>query len=271
MESYFTERSVLFNASSEFFCPDGCERYGCKEPGLHISISLVDLLAISSASNQNAFSLFKKDCKIGFDPIEEGEPWLGQISIELKKPCPFLDEKKCSVYPGRPIACALFPEYSFFVGNREELLKKDLFRNFPCIQNPCSISPRRKEILQSLFEMSIQEVFLSDFYLFGLSPFVLDLKSIAGEGLEGVPVSAGEKIKIPHQQIEGLISQRLGKGGYFDEWEAKVEQLDRADGRNRFVEMKHRTDQMIATQDRISLGIAYQFEGNRLLPIRLNK
>jgi hypothetical protein len=119
--------------------------------------------------------------------------------------------------------------------------------------------------------MLIQEVFLSDFYLLGLSPFVLDLKSIAGEGLEGVPVSAGEKIKIPHQQIEGLISQRLGKGGYFDEWEAKVEQLDRADGRNRFVEMKHRTDQMIATQDRISLGIAYQFEGNRLLPIRLNK
>jgi hypothetical protein len=119
--------------------------------------------------------------------------------------------------------------------------------------------------------MSIQEVFLSDFYLFGLSPFVLDLKSIAGEGLEGVPVSAGEKIKIPHQQIEGLISQRLGKGGYFDEWEAKVEQLDRADGRSRFVELKHWTDQMMATQDRISLGIAYQFEGNRLLPIRLSK
>jgi hypothetical protein len=132
------------------------------------------------------------------------------------------------------------------------------------------LSPRRREIIQFLFEVLIQEVFLSDFYLFGLSPFILDLKSIAGEGLEGIHASAEEKAKIPHQQMEGLISKRLGEGGYFDEWEAKVEQLDRANGRNRLVEMKHWTDQMMATQYRTSLGIAYQFEGNRLLPIRLS-
>jgi Fe-S-cluster containining protein len=148
MKPYFTERSTLFNASSKFSCPDGCERYGCKEPGLHISISLVDLLAISSNSNEKASDLFKKECKIGFDPIEEGEPWLGRIFIELKKPCSFLDGKVCSVYRGRPIACALFPEYSFMVGSREDLLKREIFRNFPCIQNPCSIPSRRRETLQ---------------------------------------------------------------------------------------------------------------------------
>jgi Fe-S-cluster containining protein len=136
---YLTERSMLFNAWSEFSCPDSCQRFGCKEPKLHISISLIDLIAVSIISGQKPSDLFKKDCKAGFDPIDEREPWVGRISIELKKPCPFLDEKACSVYPSRPTACALFPEYSFIEGNREELLKKDLFRNFPCIQNPCSL------------------------------------------------------------------------------------------------------------------------------------
>jgi hypothetical protein len=104
MESYFTERSKLFNEGSEFSCTDSCKRYGCKEPALHISISLVDLLAISSTLNQKAFDLFKRDCKIGFDPFEGQEPWLGRVSIELKKPCSFLDGKECSLYRGSPMA-----------------------------------------------------------------------------------------------------------------------------------------------------------------------
>jgi len=102
MEQYLSERSMLFNAWSEFSCPDSCDRYGCKEPDLHISISVVDLVAISLISDRKASDLFKDDFKMGFDPIDEGEPWIGRLSIELKKPCHFLDGKKCGVYPGRP-------------------------------------------------------------------------------------------------------------------------------------------------------------------------
>lgn len=203
--------------------------------------------------------------------MNEGEPWLGRISIELRKPCSFLDGKKCSIYPGRPIACALFPEYNFMVGNRESLLKKDIFRKFPCIQNPCFIPPRRKETLQKLLEISRKENFLSDFYLFGISPFVLDLKSVAGEGLEGIHISEDGKAKVPHHRIESLISQRLREGGYLDGWKAKIEELDRVRGVNRLTEMKSWTDQVAVAQGRTSLGIAYQFDGNRLQPIRLYK
>ncbi len=88
---------------------------GCKEPNLHISISLVDLVALSLISGQRATELFRRDVKIGFDPIHENEPWIGQVSLELKKPCRFLGGKKCSIYPGsrkpRPLAvdeCANF-------------------------------------------------------------------------------------------------------------------------------------------------------------------
>lgn len=271
MELYFKERSILFNAFLEFSCPNGCERHGCKEPQLHISISLVDLLAISSTSNQRAVDLFKKDCKIGFDPIEEGEPWLGRISIELKKPCSFLDAKECSVYRGRPIACALFPEYSFVAESQKDLLKREILRNFPCIQNPCAIPLRRRETLQKLMEMSIQETFVSDFYLFGISPFVLDLKTMAGAGLDGIRISDDGKAKLPHHRIEGLIFQILEEGGTLEQWEAKIRQLDCADGLKRFTEMKGWTDQIAMTAHRIPPRIAYQFEGNRLLPIHLCK
>jgi hypothetical protein len=119
--------------------------------------------------------------------------------------------------------------------------------------------------------MSIQETFLSDFYLFGISPFVLDLKTMAGTGLEGIRISDDGKAKLPHRRIEGLIFQKLEEGGYLEEWEAKVEQLDRTDGLKRLTEMKGWTDQMAMTAHRSTPRIAYQFDGNRLFPIHLCK
>ena len=69
MEQYLTERSRLFNKGSIFSCPDSWEQYGCKEPALHISISLVDLVGMSLSSARKAVELFEKVIKIGFDPL----------------------------------------------------------------------------------------------------------------------------------------------------------------------------------------------------------
>ena len=65
---------MLFNQWSTFSCPDSCERMGCKEPSLHVSISLVDLVAFSLISGQKASEIFRRDVKIGFNPIDENEP-----------------------------------------------------------------------------------------------------------------------------------------------------------------------------------------------------
>ena len=267
MQDYLEERSVLFNQWSTFSCPDSCERLGCKEPNLHISISLVDLVALCLISGQRAAELFRRDVKIGFDPIHENEPWIGQVSLELKKPCRFLVREKCSIYPGRPIACALFPEYCFIVEDPELILQKDIFQNFQCIQTPCSISPRRRAALQQLLEMFAKEVFLSNFYLFGISPFVIDLKNTAGEGLEGIPVSENGKAIFPHHRFEEIISHRLGKGGHLDDWEVKIKKLDQAGGLEDLIKMKRWTDQIAMASGGSSLGIVYQFDKNRLLPI----
>ena len=69
MEHYLADRSALFNEGSTFSCPNTCERMGCKESNLHISISLADLVALSLVSGQRATELFKRDVKIGFDPV----------------------------------------------------------------------------------------------------------------------------------------------------------------------------------------------------------
>jgi len=189
----------------------------------------------------------------------------------LKKPCPFLDGKKCSIYPGRPIACALFPEYLFIVEHPERILQKDIFRDFPCIQEPFSIPPWRRTALQQLFGIFGKEVILSNFFLFGVSPFVIDLKNIAGERLGGIPVSKNGKATFPHHRLEELISQRLEKGGYLDEWEERVRKLDQADGLGDLMKMKGWTDQIAAASGEASLGLAYQFDKNRLHPIHLCK
>jgi hypothetical protein len=271
MEHYLAERSMLFNQWSTFSCPDSCGRMGCKEPHLHVSVSLVDLVALSLISGQRAAELFRRGIKIGFDPIHENEPWIGRLCLELRKPCPFLDGKECCIYRGRPIACALFPEYCFLVDPPKRILQKDIFQNFPCIQKPCSISPRRRTALQQLWGIYGKEVFLSDFYLFGISPFVIDLKNMAGEGLDGIPVSENAKTTFPHHRFEEIISQRLGQGGYLDDWEARIGKLDRADGLEDLIKMKRWTDQIAVALGGLSLSIAHQFDKNRLHPIRLCK
>lgn len=271
VEQYIAERSALFNAWSTFSCPDSCERMGCKEPRLHIFISLIDLAAISLISGRKIGELFNKNVKIGFDPIDENEPWIGRVTLEMNKPCHFFTGKECSIYPGRPIACALFPEYWFTVEHSGFIAKKRIFQSFPCIQKPCAISPERKATLQQIREMHAKETFLSDFFLFGISPFVTDLKSVAGRGLKGVPIAKNGRAHLPHDLVEKIISQRLSEGGYLDDWKAKIRKLDQADGLEDLLRMKGWTDQMVMASDGLSLRIAYQFDGERLLPVHLCK
>jgi hypothetical protein len=116
-----------------------------------------------------------------------------------------------------------------------------------------------------------QRGFPLHFYLSGVSPFVVDLKNIAREGLEGIPASEGGRATFPHHRFEEIISQRLEKGGHLDEWEERVRKLDQADGLEDFMKMKRWTDQIAAASGEVSLSIVYQFDKNRLRPMHLRK
>jgi len=200
MDDYLRERSRLFNEASEFSCPDGCQRYDCRDSEFHITVSLIDLVALSRACGNKVSSLLKDHCKIGFDPLEEDEPWVGRLTIELKKPCSFLEEKKCSVYPGRPVACALFPEAFFVLGKADEFLKKEIFQKFPCITHPATVPSRRKEILHRLLQMSAQEIFLSDFISSVSLPF-LSISKTCRKSSGGNRGAGGKESRDPSPSI----------------------------------------------------------------------
>lgn len=268
MDDYLKERSRLFNEASEFSCADACERYGCRDSELHIMISLVDLISLSQACGNQVSSLFKDHCKIGFDPLIEEDPWVGRLTIELKKPCSFLEEKKCRVYLGRPVACALFPEAFFAMGKADELLKKEIFQKFPCITHPATVPSRRRKILQRLLQMSAQEIFLSDFYLFGVSPFLVDLKNVAGRVLEGIEVGAEKRAVIPHHRFEALLAERLQRAEPLSRWLSRIRLLDRDGDVSEFWRMKAWTDQMTTLGGKDSSVLVHQFVGNRLEGIR---
>ncbi|MGQ9777453.1 MAG: YkgJ family cysteine cluster protein [Thermodesulfobacteriota bacterium] len=267
MELYLNNRSNLFNAYSEFSCPDDCDRKGCKDPKLHVSLSLVDLIAISWNYGKRISQIFKEYLKIGFDPLPGRAPWVGRLSLELKKPCPFFDGKWCSIYPVRPISCALFPEYLFMTAPQNNLLNREVIRDLPCIQKACPISPKRKEVLQQLSEMCLQEFFLSDLYIFGVSPMIMDIKNIAGESFDNLSLAEDGFFRLPFERIEELIGEKLMQGGYLDEWVEKIQKMDQKDSLKELERMKIWTDSIAREQP--SFLIAYQFEGNQLRPIHL--
>ncbi len=89
--------------------------------------------------------------------------------------------------------------------------------------------------------------------------------------MEGISVSEKGKAPFPHYRFEELISQKLGKGGHLDDWEARVGKLDQADGLEDMMKMKRWTDQIAMASGGFSLRTVYQFERNRLHPIHLCK
>jgi len=263
MSDYLKERSCLFNEASDVFCPDSCERYGCRDSELHITISLVDLNALSRAFGSKPSSLFNDYCKIGYDPLREEEPWVGRLTIELRKPCPFLEEKKCGVYPGRPMACGLFPEAFVAMRKTGELLQKEIFQKLPCLTHPAPVSYRRREILHKLLQMSAQEIFLSDFDLFGVSPFLVDLKNVAGWALTGIELRGEREVVIPHVRFEALLKERLQGTDSLSTWLSRIRLLDRDEDVKEFWSMKGSTEQMSTLGEKDSSVLVHQFVGNR--------
>jgi hypothetical protein len=89
--------------------------------------------------------------------------------------------------------------------------------------------------------------------------------------LEGIPLSENGKATLSHHRFEELLSRRLGEGGHLDDWEAKIKKLDQAGGLEDLIMMKPWTDPMAMASNGLSLRIVYQFDRNRLHPIRLCK
>ncbi len=263
VNGYIENRARLFNRDSEFSCPDQCNRFGCKDERLHVTVSIVDLIAASLLTREKASHLFGAHYKIGISPMDEN-PWIQRFVLELKKPCPFLDGKDCGIYEGRPITCALFPEAFFLFPGGKGGLDKGKFGHYPCLRDPLILSEKRRSHLIELMEMARREALLTEFYLFGFSPFSVDLRNSVIDLMEvsrdisGNSGDAARPYEIPHEAFEKIVVQKLGNGGYLSKIDAKVDELNNTRGIEALYEIKEWTD-LVATNHK-DFPYCYEFD-----------
>ncbi len=263
LNGYIENRARLFNRDSAFSCPDWCNRFGCKDERLHIIVSIVDVVAASLLTGERASHLFFSHFKIGASPMEEN-PWIQRFSLELRKPCPFLVGKDCGIYGGRPITCALFPEAFFLFPGQKGGLNKGKFGGYPCLREPLVISEKRRAHLLELMEMARREVFLTEFYLFGFSPFSVDLRNTVMDVMEvsqDISGSIGDgdsPYVVPHEAFEEILVRRLGRGGYLLEIDSKLNGLNSPRGIEELHEIKEWTDSVPAPEK--EFPYCYEFD-----------
>ena len=235
---------------------------------LHVSVSMVDLVAASLLVGSRPSDLFRSHYKIGTSPMDDN-PWIQRFVLELKKPCAFLVGRDCDIYGGRPIACALFPEAFFISPEQERGLDQGKFGHYPCLREPPAISERRRSHLIALMEMARQEAFLTEFYLFGFSPFCIDLRNIVMEVVElsrDISGCSGDDDwpwEISHRAFEEIVVRKLRNGGYLSQIGQKVESLNSPGGIEELYSIKTWTDLAVGIQQ--DFPYWYEFDGrNRL-------
>jgi len=212
----------------------------------------MDLLLESLTLKAKPSEIYSRFYKTGWSPENE-VPWVGRFTLELQKPCAFLEGQWCRIYPGRPIGCVQFPEAWFLWRNEDPLIMdRPRFRHYPCLENPPSISGERETHLATLSKMAAQERWMSDFYLFGFSPFYVDLRNLVGELMEmaqdlGILKERAAPLApqvIPYSLVESFFQGKLEETDIHDRIREKVARLDSPEESVSFLALREASDEI---------------------------
>jgi Fe-S-cluster containining protein len=162
--------------------------------------------------------------------------------LRLKKPCPFLENDLCGIYPVRPLPCILFPEYLVNEGTFEANAGKDHFRDYLCLQRPILLSPGRAKVVAKLKKMWERESLISSFYLFNHGPCRLDFANLTEELLEldgklrgAASEERPEPLRsIPNRVLEHFFSEHLAQCRPFAGVGEKLQQLQHLEVQTQF-------------------------------------
>jgi Fe-S-cluster containining protein len=233
LAAYLGTREGLAAAESDFQCEPACRRPGCRHPDLQIPVSLIDLAAAARSRGESVWAFFRQHYAVGLF-ADERDDWLRRVALRLQKPCAFLENDLCSIYPVRPLACMLFPEYLAAEGKVEENAARAHFRDYLCLQRPLSLSAARRRLMNDLKDLWEREKLISSHYLFEESSCYLDFGNLTGElveeagngaGAEG-SWEAGQPHIIPNRVMEHYFDKHLARHEPFAGVEAKLRQLD---------------------------------------------
>jgi Fe-S-cluster containining protein len=243
LTAYLRSRAQLASAESDFHCDPACTRPGCKNHDLQVPVSLVDLLGVAWQRQKSVSENYQRHYTLGL--FANGrEDWLRMVSLRLKKPCPFLENDLCSIYPVRPLPCALFPEYLVYEGTFEANAKKDSFKDYLCLQRPLPLSPNRAKVLAKLRRLWEREVLVTSFYLFDHGPCHLDFSNLTKEladvagGLQGAESAEGPATPqaITNQVLDQFFEERIARCQPFAGVGEKINSLDKEEAQAQFLQ-----------------------------------
>lgn len=232
IQDYFWERAHLANLHSEFGCDSKCSRPGCKSPQIQVAATIFDVIGAAACQNKSLLNTLVEGFVLGLLPVD-GQDWIARVALKIRKPCPYLRNEMCKVYKVRPLACMLFPERSFVAGTAKDLSRQAHFRDYVCLRLDCRVSQERAQVIKKLTGMLQQEILISDSYLFGCSPFLLDLRDLMASSGKQAAMPEENSIAGVHfdepftiQQFDNLFRKIFSRYDPFAAIEKKVAELE---------------------------------------------
>jgi Fe-S-cluster containining protein len=235
LTEYLHTRARLASQDSDFQCDPACARPGCKNQDMQIPVSLVDLIGAALHRGEPVSALYGRHYVLGLFSNDRTD-WLRLASLKLKKPCPFLDQDLCGIYPVRPLPCILFPEYLVSRGTFAAHAAKAQFRDYHCFHRTLPLSPARTRVVAKLRDMWEHELLISSFYLFNHGSCHIDCSHLARE-LDAAPEAEGEQQYLANQLIDAFFQEHLAGSPPFNGVTEKIRQLDTQEGQAYFLQL----------------------------------
>jgi Fe-S-cluster containining protein len=206
-------------------------------------VSLVDLVGAAMHRDTSVSAIYHGNYSLGL-LSNEREDWIRIVTLRLKKPCPFLENDRCSIYPVRPLPCILFPEYLVNEGTFEANARKEHFKDYLCFQRLIPLSPDRAGVMTQLKKMWERESLISSFYLFNSGPCHIDfsnlIKELSNEARSQRGAKSEERLEplriIPNQAIEHYFLKHIAKFQPFAETREKIDHLDNQERQKEFLQ-----------------------------------
>jgi Fe-S-cluster containining protein len=244
LKAYLRHRADLASYQSDFACDPACTRPGCKNQDLQIPVSIIDLLGAAMYRDTSVAAIYPGNYSLGL-LSNEREDWIRTVNLRLQKPCPFLENDRCSMYPVRPLPCILFPEYLVNEGTFEANARQDHFKDYLCFQRPVALSPERAKVMTRLKKMWKRESLISSFFLFNhgrchidFSNLVQELTRAAGSQREAEPGGEPEPRRIiPNRVMELFFLKHMAGCQPFAGLSEKIDHLDTREGQVEFLQL----------------------------------
>jgi Fe-S-cluster containining protein len=244
LTEYLRTRAHLASYQSDFYCDPACSRPGCKNQDLQVPVSLVDLVGAAMHRGVSVSANYHGRYSLGL-LSDERDDWIRMVSLRLQKPCPFLADDRCSIYPVRPLPCVIFPEYLVQAGTLAENAGKDHFRDYLCFQRPILLSPERAKVIAKLRRMWERERLISSFYLFQHAPCYLDFSNLKAELFQAArsleEAGAAERPEprelIPNQVLEHFFLEQIAGCHPFTGVSEKIYHLNNPEGQAQFLQL----------------------------------